>query len=123
MTKITKKKAQEKGFDASEEEEAADILDDKDSDDKDSDDEESSESNDECLHIDNQEDIRIKMPFSELHNVYVFSGDDSGSKSVQIEKLKVAEKGNKNETNSSNKGASNVEHSKGRSKIMSLVVI
>jgi hypothetical protein len=60
MARINKKKVQQNEIDASdEEEEAADISDDKDS--IHSNDELSSESSDECLHMDTQEDIRMKI--------------------------------------------------------------
>jgi hypothetical protein len=59
MAKINKKKVQQNEIDANDEEETADISDDKDS--IHSNDEQSAESSDECLHIDTQEVIRMKI--------------------------------------------------------------
>lgn len=56
--KINKKKVQVNEVDSSEEEESVGAADDKDS--SDSDNEQSSESDDECLHIDIQEETSMK---------------------------------------------------------------
>jgi hypothetical protein len=57
-SKINKKKVQVNDVDSSEEEESAGGADDKDS--SDSDNEQSSESDNECLHIDMQEEMSMK---------------------------------------------------------------
>jgi hypothetical protein len=116
--KNQKKKVEAKEFDDNEEvekedddDEEVDASNDKDS--ADFNDENSSDSSDECLEIDTQEEIRMNMFILVLLKMQLFLDVDEGSKTVEVERLKVVNEKNKSQSIKTVKSSSNGGNNRG----------